>query len=392
MILDIFSELQRSAGNSEAQVYADATRQAKLADELGFGCWWSVEHHCTGDFSYCSTPDLFLTLLSQHTEQIHLGTSGTLAPFGIHHPMQIAERAAFLDVVSGGRVELGLARSVLREWQTFGIDSEEASQQVAEALRLIPRFWTEEPFDYESPFLSIPARNVVPKPIQKPHPPLWVTAAHAEGFERAGRLGVGVLATLLLAPPETLSIAFDAYQRGLDQCEPAGRFVNDQRALFAFFHCAETRAEAIESEAAAAAIWFMNMQADVYSVRRTDWIESIRQQSVMWVGGQDNTLAPGEVQPSFEFDLNDPVPVIALMNRQAAGETLDPVEAFEALEPYDAVLIGDVESCRRKLRRLDALGLDRLMCLMQMGPMGNEAVMSSIRTAGKCLVPEFAKN
>ena len=82
MILDIFSELQRSAGNSEAQVYADATRQAKLADELGFGCWWSVEHHCTGDFSYCSTPDLFLTLLSQHTEQIHLGTSGTLAPFG----------------------------------------------------------------------------------------------------------------------------------------------------------------------------------------------------------------------------------------------------------------------------------------------------------------------
>jgi alkanesulfonate monooxygenase SsuD/methylene tetrahydromethanopterin reductase-like flavin-dependent oxidoreductase (luciferase family) len=391
MILDLFSELQRSTGTTESQVYADGILQAKLADELGFGCWWSVEHHCTGNFSYCSTPDMFLTLLSQHTEQIHLGTSGTLAPFGIHHPLQIAERAAFLDVVSGGRVELGLARSVQREWETFGIDPQEASEQVAEALRLIPRFWTEEPFAYDGKHLSIPPRNVVPKPVQKPHPPLWVTAAHVEGFERAGRLGVGVLATLLMAPPETLSVAFEAYQRGLDQSDPAGGFVNNQRALFAFFHCAETREEAIASEAASAALWFMNMQPDVYSVRRTDWIESIRAQSVMWVDGGDNMLLAGEQQPTFEFDLKDPVPAIALMNRLVAGEKLDPVEAYEALEPYDAVIIGDVETCRRKLLRLEALGLDRLMCLMQMGPLGHNVVMNSIRNAGKLLIPELGR-
>jgi alkanesulfonate monooxygenase SsuD/methylene tetrahydromethanopterin reductase-like flavin-dependent oxidoreductase (luciferase family) len=391
MILDIFSELQKADGMEESRLYADAVEQAKLADSLGYGCWWSVEHHCTGNFSYCSTPDMFLTLLSQHTERIHLGTSGTLAPFGIHHPLQIAERAAFLDVVSGGRLELGLARSVRREWETFDIDEAATREQVDEALRLIPRYWTEEPFAYQGKHLSIPPRDVVPKPIQKPHPPLWMTAAHADGFERAGRYGVGVLATLLLSPPETLKVAFDAYRRGLDQCEPAGAFVNDQKALFVFFHCARTRQEAIDSEAAAAALWFMNMQPEVYSVRRTDWIESIRSQSVVWVDGQSPILEPGEAQPHYDLDPNDPVPVIALMNRQLAGEKLDPVEAYEALEAYDAVVIGDVDSCRRKIQRLADLGVDRLMCLMQMGPLPHEVVMRSIRDAGELLIPEFEK-
>ena len=391
MILDIFSELQKSPGLSESRLYADSIEQAKLADAMGFGCWWSVEHHCTGEFSYCSTPDLFLSVLSQHTERIRLGTSGTLAPFGIHHPLQIAERAAFLDVISGGRLELGLARSVEREWETFGVDSEASREQVDEALRLIPRYWTEEPFAYHGKHLSIPPREVVPKPLQKPHPPLWVTSARAEGFERAGRCGVGVLATLLLAPPEALKIAFDAYRKGLDQCVPAGRFVNDRRALFAFFHCAQSRKEAIASGAAEAALWFMNMQPEVYSVRRTDWIENIRAQSVTWVDGQSHVLAPGEAQPAFDLDPNDPVPVIALMNRQMAGEKLDPVEAFEALEPYDAVIIGDVEACQRKLRILEQVGVDRLMCLMQMGSIPHEVVMRSIRDAGEGLIPELEK-
>ena len=170
-----------------------------------------------------------------------------------------------------------------------------------------------------------------------------------------------------------------------------GVWVNNQRALFTFFHCAQSRKEAISSGAAEAALWFMNMQPEVYSVRRTDWIESIRAQSVTWVDGRNHVLAPGEAQPTFDLDRNDPVPVIALMNRQMAGEKLDPVEAFEALEPYAAVIIGDVESCRTKLRKLEQLGVDRLMCLMQMGSIPHEVVMRSIRDAGELLIPELAK-
>ncbi len=284
MILDIFSELQKPSGMPEPQLYDEALAQAKLADELGFGCWWSAEHHCTGNFSHCSTPDLMLTVISQHTEQIHLGHSGVLAPYGIHHPLQVAERAAFLDVVSGGRVELGLARSVAREWETFRIDIEATRDQVDEALRIIPLMWTEDRFSHEGQ-VSIPERNVVPKPLQRPHPPLWVKAA-----------------------------LFD---------------------------------------------------------------------------NRSKILGFGESQPHVELDFDHPVPLIALMNRQLAGQKLDPVEAYEVLEPIDAAIIGDVETCRRKLERFAGIGVDRLMCLMQMAPLPHEVVMRSIRTAGKYLIPEL---
>jgi alkanesulfonate monooxygenase SsuD/methylene tetrahydromethanopterin reductase-like flavin-dependent oxidoreductase (luciferase family) len=79
------------------------------------------------------------------------------------------------------------------------------------------------------------------------------------------------------------------------------------------------------------------------------------------------------------------------MNRLSAGEKIDPVEAYEALEPCDAAIIGDVETCRRKITRLQELGLDRLMCLMQMGPLSHEVVMRSIRNAGKFLIPELKR-
>lgn len=387
MILDMFSELQKPDGMPEPQLYVEALAQAKLADEMGFGCWWSVEHHCTGHFSYCSTPEMMLTLISQHTEQIHLGHSGVLAPYGIHHPLQVAERAAFLDVISGGRLELGLARSVAREWETFRIDVGETRDQVDEALRIIPRMWTEKRFSHEGQ-VSIPERDVVPKPIQRPHPPLWVTTVNPAGFERAGRFGVGVLGTVLLSPVDSLATLFAHYQRGLDECDPAGAFVNDQKAVFAFFHCAESRREAIESRAAEATLWFMNIMPEVYSVRRKDWLEMLGRRAALF-DNRGKILASGESQPHVDLDFDHPVPLIALMNRQLTGQKLDPVEAYEVLEPIDAAIIGDVETCRKKLQRFAEIGVDRLMCLMQMAPLPHDVVMRSIRTAGKYLIPEL---
>jgi len=127
MILDMFSELQRPGARVpgfEQQLYADCVEQAVLADESGFGCWWAVEHHGSPEFSYSAAPDMMLAVISQHTQRIRLGHSGVLAPFAINHPLRVAERAAFLDNVSGGRLELGLARSVPHEWETFGSDAD----------------------------------------------------------------------------------------------------------------------------------------------------------------------------------------------------------------------------------------------------------------------------
>jgi len=391
VILDVFSELQRPAPfapDHEARLLAEAVEQAQLADRLGFGCWWTVEHHGAVEFSYSSAPELILAALSQRTERIRFGHSGVLAPFRINHPLRVAERGAWIDLLSNGRLEMGLARSGGTEWEAFGVDADTSREQLREALCMLPRMWTQDSFKWESPHLVIPERNVVPKPLQKPHPPLWQTCTSPESFEMAGELGVGALATTLLSPLALLAELFAHYRAGLARCRPAGHFVNDRRAVFTFLHCAETRRAAIASRAAEAALWFVNAAPVVFRVPRSVWIDAIRGQAQANAPGATRAVAAAQV--ATDLDLDDPVPVVRLLNRQLAGHTLDPLEVYEALEPLESVIVGDVDLCRRKLRRYAELGTDRLMCLMQFGTLRHEHVMRSLRLAGEALLPEFS--
>ena len=394
MILDIFSELQRAIpkdqvgdADFEGRVLRDAIEQAKLADELGFGCWWTVEHHGAKEFSYSSSPEMMLAVLSQHTERIHLGHSGVLAPFAINHPIRIAERAAFLDQVSGGRLELGLARSGGTEWETFEVDPDSSREQLREAMQMIPAMWTQDEFEWGSEFATIPKRNVVPKPVQSPHPPLWQTSTSPESFYMAGSMGVGVLGTTLVSPLSTLATLLSEYDRGLAEANPVGSFVNAQRSVFTFMHCAETREDAISSGAAEAILWFINAAPAVFHVPRNTWIDAIRGDLKDSAPSSDTALAAPEVYD--DLDLNDPVPVIALLNRQLAGEQLDPVEVFEVMEAIESVIIGDPDACEKKLRGYADVGCDRLMCLMQMGGVSQDSVLKSIRLTGELLIPRL---
>ena len=394
MILDIFSELQRAIpkdqigdADFEGRVLRDAIEQAKLADELGFGCWWTVEHHGAKEFSYSSSPEMMLAVLSQHTERIHLGHSGVLAPFAINHPIRIAERAAFLDQVSGGRLELGLARSGGTEWETFEVDPDSSREQLREAMQMIPAMWTQDEFEWNSEFATIPKRNVVPKPIQSPHPPLWQTSTSPESFYMAGSMGVGVLGTTLVSPLSTLSTLLSEYDRGLAEANQVGSCVNAQRSVFTFMHCAETREDAIASGAAEAILWFINAAPAVFHVPRNTWIDAIRGDLKDSAPSSDTALSAPEVYD--DLDLNDPVPVIALLNRQLAGEQLDPVEVFEVMEAIESVIIGDPDECEKKLRGYADVGCDRLMCLMQMGGVSQSSVLKSIRLTGELLIPRL---
>jgi len=391
VILDIFSELQRAkpfAAQHERQVMLDAIAQARLADLQGFGCWWTVEHHGAPEFSYSSAPELILAVLSQHTERIRLGHSGVLAPFAINHPLRIAERAAWTDIASGGRLELGLARSGGTEWETFGIDPETARDQLVEALRMIPQMWQRSDFEWDGRFAKIPRRDVVPKPLQRPHPPLWQTSTSPESFFLSGSLGVGVLGTTLLTSLANLRVLLDEYDRGLAAARPVGAFTNARRAIFTFTLVAETRKKAIESRAAEAVLWFINAAPSVFHVPRAVWIDAIRGE--LSDTRPERTAALARPEAHDDLDLHDPVAVIALLNRQLAGEAIDPVEAFEVLEPIESVVIGDVAACRAKMERYAGVGVDRLMCLMQMGQVAHETVMESIRIAGAELIPKLA--
>ena len=355
MILDIFSELQRAVPPGaaadrefEAGIFRDAIEQAKLADELGFGCWWTVEHHGATEFSYSSSPEMMLAVIAQHTERIRLGHSGVLAPFNINHPLRVAERAAFLDHVSGGRLELGLARSGGTEWEAFEVDPDSSRDQLREALTMMPRMWTEEAFEWKSDHATIPPRNVVPKPLQQPHPPLWQTSTSPESFRMAGELGVGALATTLVSPLDSLAMMLSEYEKGLEVAQPVGHFVNAQRSVFTFMHCCETREQAIASGAAEAVLWFINAAPTVFHVPRNTWIDAIRGDLKDSAPSSDAALDAPEVYD--DLDLNDPIPVIALLNRQLVGEKLDPEEVFEVMEPIPSVVIGDVDACEAKLR------------------------------------------
>ena len=390
MILDIFSELQRARPGTgfERTLLDETVEQAVLADALGFGCWWNVEHHGATEFSYSSAPEMMPVLLSQHTEQLRFGHSGILAPFRINHPLRVAERAAFADIASGGRLELGLARSGGTEWETFGVDPDTSREQLREALQMIPRMWTQETFRWESEHITIPERQVIPKPIQQPHPPLWQTCTSLESFEMAGALGVGALGTTLLSPLESLRTLLAGYETGLARCEPAGAFTNARRAVFTFMHCAETREQAIASRAGEAALWFVNAAPAVFRVPRSVWIDVIRGDLVPNDPATAKAVEAG-TSPIGDDDPDDPVPVIRLLNRQLHGQTLDPEEVYEVLEPLDSVVIGDPDTCQRKLERYAALGVDRLMGLMQFGALRHEAVMRSLRITGEVLVPKL---
>lgn len=388
MILDIFSELQRArpgAPDHERQLLPDAIAQARLADELGYGCWWNVEHHGAPGFSYSSAPEMMPVLLSQHTERLRFGHSGILAPFAINHPVRIAERAAFSDLASGGRLELGLARSGGAEWDTFGVDPETSRDQLREALHIVPRAWTEETFSWKSELIEIPERSIVPRPAQEPHPPLWQTCTSPESFEMAGELGVGALATTLFTPLDSLRVLFGHYAKGQERLAPCSQVLNHQRAVFTFMHCCETREEAIESRAAEHALWFVNAAPQVFQVPRDIWIDAIRGDLQDNAPAATASLAAPESGPT-DADLDDPHPIVRLLNRQARGLEIDPVEAFEVLEPVESVVIGDVDLCRRKLEGYRALGVDRLMCLMQFGALPQERILSSIRTAGEAFL------
>jgi alkanesulfonate monooxygenase SsuD/methylene tetrahydromethanopterin reductase-like flavin-dependent oxidoreductase (luciferase family) len=160
---------------SERQVYANALEQVRLADELGFDYVWAVEHHFLEEYSHCSAPDLFLTACAMQTSRIRVGHGVVACVPQYQSPIRVAERAAVLDILSGGRLEFGTGRSATwTELGGFRANPDETKKTWDEFVRVIPKMWTQERFSWEGRVFSMPERAILPKPIQKPHPPMWV--------------------------------------------------------------------------------------------------------------------------------------------------------------------------------------------------------------------------
>jgi alkanesulfonate monooxygenase SsuD/methylene tetrahydromethanopterin reductase-like flavin-dependent oxidoreductase (luciferase family)/putative sterol carrier protein len=252
MRFGLFYELQmpRPWGpGAEEKLFNEALEQIELADRLGFDYVWEVEHHFLEEYSHSSAPEVFLAAASQRTKRIRLGHGIVQLPPGFNHPARVAERIATLDLVSGGRVEFGTGQaSSQAELGGFGVDRELKHAQWEEALDVIVCMMTEEPFaGYEGRFFSMPPRNVVPKPKQRPHPPLWVACSRRETIPLAARKGLGALSFSFVEPEQAKEWVDEYYALiASPECVPAGLTVNPQVAVVLPFMCHEDEQTAID--------------------------------------------------------------------------------------------------------------------------------------------------
>jgi alkanesulfonate monooxygenase SsuD/methylene tetrahydromethanopterin reductase-like flavin-dependent oxidoreductase (luciferase family) len=394
MKFDIFCEIQKAfpwgADQDEASLIRETLDQARAADRAGFGIWWQVEHHGAPQFSYSAAPEVMLTAIAMATKRLRVGHAGVLTPYRINHPLRVAERAATLDIISGGRFELGLAKSGGKEWETFGVNPDTARDEVREAMHMIPRMWTEPEFGWASPLFDMPVREVVPKPLQKPHPGLWQTCGSPESFYMAGEMGVGALGTTLLSPIQFLGQMMREHDRGLADCKsPAGKYVNTQKGAFTFVHLAENRAAAVRNGAAWSALWYVNAAATTFKVPRRVWYDMIK--AGLHPNAAADTAARAEFDPNEIVIQPDDPAVLVLLKRMAQGDEVSHEEAHEVLEQLDCVVIGDAEHCAAKIRGYQSIGVDRMMCMMQYGALEAPAIERSIALAGRHLIPLFAK-
>src|SRR4051794_23538871 len=190
--------------DDEHKLLKNALDQVELADRLGIDYVWEVEHHFLEEYSHSSAPEVFLGAASQRTSRIRIGHGIVQLPMGFNHTARVAERIATLDLVSDGRVEFGTGESSSEaELGGFGVVRATKREQWAEGLDAVTRMFVETPFaGYEGQHLHMPPRNVVPKPLQKPHPPLWVACSRKETIHLAALNGIGALSFSFINPDE----------------------------------------------------------------------------------------------------------------------------------------------------------------------------------------------
>jgi len=237
------------AEGAEEKLLTDALDQVELADRVGIDYVWEVEHHFLEEYSHSSAPEVFLAAASQRTQRIRLGHGIVQIPPGFNHPARVAERVATLDLVSGGRVDFGTGESSSQvELGAFGVDRDAKRPQWEEAIDVIARMFVEQPFmGYDGRFVSMPPRSVIPKPKQKPHPPMWVACSRRETILLAARRGIGAL-TFAFIEPEQAKEWVDEYYGIIasDDCVPAGFAVNPNLAVVLPMMLHEDEATAIE--------------------------------------------------------------------------------------------------------------------------------------------------
>jgi alkanesulfonate monooxygenase SsuD/methylene tetrahydromethanopterin reductase-like flavin-dependent oxidoreductase (luciferase family) len=325
------------------RIFREGLEHVVLADTVGFDNMWAVEHHFTDDHSLSSSPSTWLPAVAAVTKNIRIGHGICCTPPGFVHPARLAEHITTLDQISNGRVEFGTGESASRiELEGFGVDFATKRQAWEETTREISNMMAMTPYPgFDGQFFKMPCRNLVPKSVQKPHPPIWVAGKP----DLAGRHGLGCLGFSALNGVQAKR-AVDLYHQTLiDECVPLGHAINPNIATITPLHV--HRDSAVARERAEHLKFFIFSITEMY--------------------------LQGEIRPG----------------RQRGWE------AFEKIRPqlpamgegYNA--IGSPDEVRAYLRILEEAGVDQVLLLHQGGKMPHEWNCESLELFAREIMPEF---
>jgi alkanesulfonate monooxygenase SsuD/methylene tetrahydromethanopterin reductase-like flavin-dependent oxidoreductase (luciferase family) len=240
----LFFQAPEAAGQTHAARYAEMFDLIGLADGLGFDVAWLAELHFGGAFSLLSSPLMSVPVIAQRTRRIRIGTAVTLLP--LHHPLSCAEQAATADLLSGGRLEFGVGRgSIPTQFHGFGVSVAENRARFDEALEIIRRAWTHERVTFHGTFYDVDDVAVVPRPLQRPHPPIRVAVHTEESFAHIGARGLPIYSGTTTTPLPQLREYMAVYRARLAAAGHPWR--DDQMALMLPVHVGATSAAAREA-------------------------------------------------------------------------------------------------------------------------------------------------
>jgi alkanesulfonate monooxygenase SsuD/methylene tetrahydromethanopterin reductase-like flavin-dependent oxidoreductase (luciferase family) len=299
---------------TERAVWHNALEQARLADELGFDWVWAVEHHFLEEYSHCSAPEVLLAAIAAQTETIRVGHGAVVCVPEMNHPIRVAERAAALDIISDGRLEFGTARSsTWTELGGFNVDPDDTKKTWDEFVRVLPRMWSDAAVSHDGSCFSMPERNVLPKPLQKPHPPMWVTVTSPGTEIDAAERGLGCLgvATTTYAEQERRT---REYHRRVQSCDPVSTVVNDQVTTLNFLYCNEDGDRAASAGMRMVGLFGLN-NAHLLWTREAYPTHTYRSLGNLAPGGSDRA-SPGDPRGIPEgIAVGDPDRIIRVIER-----------------------------------------------------------------------------
>jgi alkanesulfonate monooxygenase SsuD/methylene tetrahydromethanopterin reductase-like flavin-dependent oxidoreductase (luciferase family) len=359
MRFGVFYELQLPRPwnkGDERNLFHQALEQVQLADRLGFDYAWEVEHHFLEEYSHSSAPEVFLAAAAARTKSIRLGHGIRQVIPNYNHPARTAEGLATLDIVSDGRVDFGFGEGATRlELGGFNIPAKEKRAMALEAAEQIANMMVLEPYPgFEGKYFSMPCRNVLPKPVQSPHPPIWMACTNRDTIKIAAQNGVGALAFSFLEPEQARHWSEIYY--GIiksDACVPLGHSVNANLAMVSSFSVHRDRAEAVR--------------------RGLEGFE--------FFGFSLNALVAQDCVPGRSHLWSD-------YQTQRRSRNEDVAAAADRVGAYSSG-IGTPDDMRRHLQSFADNGIDQVIFLQQAGRNRHDHICEALELFAAEVMPEF---